>query len=322
MKKMLIRRLIQMVILLFLVSIICFAIIQLAPGDISNMYIREGMSEAQKASIKHMLGVDRSPIEQYMSWLQETLSGNLGVSLSNFQPVATQILTRLPATVLLMGSSLIVSLLVAIPLGLFAGYRSGSRTDQIISGFTCIGMSVPSFWLGIVFVVIFSVNLGLFPTNGMHSTWVESVFDVIWHLILPVITLSIGNVASFTQYIRSSVINELEEDYVLMARSKGTSEKRILTGHVLKNSLLPVITLVGMSLSSLVGGSVVIESLFGWPGLGTLALAAIRVRDYPMIMAFTLITCAALVIGNFIADILYMIVDPRIRQGMKRNYER
>ena len=322
MKKMLIERVIQMIALLFLVSVFCFVIIQLAPGDISNLYIREGMSAEQKAMIQQMLGVDKSPVEQYFSWLGQTLKGDLGVSLANFQPVVGQIASRLPATMLLMGISLLLSLLISIPLGLIAGYKNGTAVDQAISGFTCFGMSVPSFWLGIVLIVVFAVNLGIMPTNGMRSTNVNTAGDVIWHLILPVLTLSIGNVASFTQYIRSSTISELEEDYVTTARSRGTSERKVLTGHVLKNSLLPVITLVGMSLSSLVGGSVVIESLFGWPGIGTLALSAIKGRDYPMIMAFTLITCMALVIGNFIADILYIVVDPRIRQGMMKNYER
>lgn len=321
MKKMMIERLIQMVVLLLMVSVFCFVIIQLAPGDISNLYIRDGMSAKQADMIRKTLGVDKSPVEQYLAWLGQTLKGDFGVSLSNFQPVAGQIGERIPATMLLMGVSLLVSFVLSIPLGLLAGYKNGTAIDQVISGFTCLGMSVPSFWMGIVLIVVFAVELGIMPTNGMRTVGVDTVGDVAWHLVLPVLTLCIGNLASFTQYIRSSTISELEEDYVVTARSRGTSERKILTGHVLKNSLLPIITMVGMSLSSLVAGSVVIESLFGWPGVGTLALSAIKSRDYPMIMAFTMLTCAALVVGNFIADVLYIVVDPRIRQGMRKKDE-
>lgn len=321
MKKMMIERLIQIMVLFFMVSIFCFVIIQLAPGDISDLYIREGMSAEQADMIRKTLGVDKSATEQYLAWLGQTLRGDFGVSLANFQPVVGQIGERIPATMLLMGVSLLVSLIFSIPLGLLAGYKNGTAIDQVISGFTCIGMSVPSFWMGIVLIVVFSVELGIMPTNGMRTVGIDTVGDVAWHLVLPVLTLCIGTLASFTQYIRSSTISELEEDYVVTARSRGTSERKILIGHVLKNSLLPIITLVGMSLSSLVAGSVVIESLFGWPGVGTLALSAIKSRDYPMIMAFTMLTCAALVVGNFIADVLYIVVDPRIRQGMRKNDE-
>lgn len=320
MKKMILERCVQLIILLFFVSIFCFCITYMAPGDPSDLYIRQGMSEQQKEQIKESLGVDKSPVEQYGRWLKKTMTGDFGVSLANFQPVMPQIMEKLPATILLMGSALLFAILLSIPLGLIAGYKNGCLADQIISGITCLGISVPPFWLGIVLIITFSLKLGIFPTNGMRTVGVNSWKDVLLHLVLPVLTLSFGMVASFTQYIRSSTIQELGEDYVQTARSRGCSEKEVLFGHVLKNSLLPVITLAGMSLTSLVSGSVVLESLFGWPGIGTLALSAINSRDYPMIMAFTLITCAVLVIGNFIADILYIVVDPRIKQGMMKNY--
>ena len=259
-------------------------------------------------------------MEQYGRWLKKTLTGDFGVSLANFQPVMPQILEKLPATILLMGSALFLAILLSIPLGLVSGYKNGSLADKIISAVTCLGISVPPFWFGIILIVVFSIKLGMLPTNGMRTVGVNSVSDVLVHLVLPVITLCFSMLASFTQYIRSSTIQELGEDYVQTARSRGCSEKKVLFGHVLKNSLLPVITLAGMSLASLVSGSVVLESLFGWPGIGTLALSAIKSRDYPMIMAFTMITCAVLVIGNFIADILYLVVDPRIKQGVMKNY--
>lgn len=321
MRKMILGRMVQLVILLFFVSVFCFFIAYAAPGEPADLYIREGMTEQQKQGIREMLGADKSPVSQYVSWLKRTLTGDFGISLANFQPVIPQIMEKLPATILLMGSALLTAIALSIPLGLIAGYNNGTGVDQFISGMTCIGISVPSFWMGIVLIVVFSIRLGLFPTNGMRTIGVNRPGDVLWHLVLPVITLCFSMLASFTQYIRASTIGELQEDYVQTARSRGCSERKVLLGHVLKNSLLPVITLAGMSLASLVSGSVVLESLFGWPGIGTLALSAIRSRDYPMIMAFTLITCVVLVVGNFIADILYVIIDPRIKQGMTKNYE-
>lgn len=320
MKKMILERCVQLIILLFFVSVFCFGITYMAPGDSADLYIRSGMSEQQKQEIRKSLGVDKGPVEQYGRWLKKTLTGDFGVSLANFQPVMPQILEKLPATILLMGSALFLAILLSIPLGLVSGYKNGSLADKIISAVTCLGISVPPFWFGIILIVLISIKLGMLPTNGMRTVGVNSVSDVLVHLVLPVITLCFSMLASFTQYIRSSTIQELGEDYVQTARSRGCSEKKVLFGHVLKNSLLPVITLAGMSLASLVSGSVVLESLFGWPGIGTLALSAIKSRDYPMIMAFTMITCAVLVIGNFIADILYLVVDPRIKQGVMKNY--
>lgn len=322
MRKMIIQRCVQMIVMLFVVSIFCFAIIYAAPGDAADLYIRVGMSEDQIQGIRERLGTDGNIVEQYKNWLSMTAKGDMGVSLSNFQPVLPQILAKIPSTILLMGSSLLLALFLSIPLGLIAGYKKGTIVDNLICGLTHVGMSIPSFWLGIMLIVLLSVQIKLFPTNGMRTSGVNSIGDILWHLVLPMITLTIGTLASFTQYIRSSTISELEEDYVMTARSKGTGEIGILIHHVLKNSLLPVITLVGMSLSSLVSGSVVIESLFGWPGIGTLALSAVRTRDYPMIMAFTLISCAVLIVGNTMADVLYTVVDPRIKQGMIKKYER
>lgn len=322
MKKMILKRCLEAILVLFLVSILTYAIAYFAPGDPADMYIRPGMSEEQKEHIREVLGVDGNLGEQYLGWIKQVVKGDFGVSSFDQKEILPQIVERIPATVLLMGSALVLAIIISIFLGLLAGYKKDTWVDKVICGVTYIGMSMPAFWLGIVMILAFSLKLNLFPTNGMNTIGVHTFGDTLHHLVLPVLTLCFANIASYTQYIRSSTISELEEEYVLTAMAKGTGKWQVLSRHVLKNSLLPIITLTGMSLASLVGGSFVIESVFGWPGLGTLAMTAINRRDYTMIMAFTMISCAALVIGNFLADMLYMVVDPRIRQGMRKANEK
>lgn len=318
MKNYILKRIVQMIPVLILVSIFSFMIIHFAPGDPINMYIRPDMTEEEIEIIRQNLGLDGSIVEQYFAWLLNVCKGNFGNSVINHQPVATQIFNKLPATLLLMGTSFILSIVIAIPLGLVSGMKKNKLIDQIISIFSYIGISIPSFWFGLMLLVVFALNLRLFPVNGMRTTGVDSVLDVMWHLVLPSIVLSVDNIAVFTRYIRSNTITQLEEEYVLTAKAKGVPKNRIMTGHVLKNCLLPIITIAGMNLASLVTGSFIIESVFGWPGMGTLGMSAINSRDYPMIMGFTMLSCLILIIGNLVADLLYSVADPRIKQGVKR----
>ena len=320
MKRYIIKRIVQMIPVLILVSIFSFMIIHFAPGDPLNMYIRPDMTQQEINELRVDLGLDGTIVEQYFAWLKNVCKVNFGNSLINHQPVASQIFSKLPATILLMGTSFVLSVLVAIPLGLWSGMKKNKMTDQVISILAYIGISIPAFWLGLMLIIVFALNLHWLPSNGMRTVGVKSVFDVAKHLILPGIVLSIGNMSVFTRYIRSNTISQLEEEYVLTARSKGITERKIMLKHVLKNCLLPVITLAGMNLASLVTGSFIIESVFGWPGMGTLGMSAINSRDYPMIMAFTMLSCLILIIGNLIADLLYGIADPRIKQGGKKNW--
>lgn len=214
-----------------------------------------------------------------------------------------------------MGSSIILSLLLAIPLGLWSGYKKHTWIDNVINAFAYIGMSIPSFWFGMLLIILFSAILGWLPSSGMHSVGASSALDTLKHMIMPCITLSIGSLATYIRYIRSNTIGQLSEEYVLTAEAKGTPKSRILARHVLKNTLLPIITLMGMNLASLVCGSFIVESVFGWPGVGTFAMAAIGSRDYPVIMAYVMFSGLLLVVGNFLADILYTFVDPRIKRG-------
>ena len=290
---------IQLIIVAILISFFSFAVIYAAPGDISGMYLNEQMSDEEKEAIRENLGLNKSLPEQYLGWAREVLKGDFGISLANNTSVTEQIVKRLPATLQLMGAALILSLLLAIPLGLWSGYRKNTWIDNIISGISYIGMSIPSFWLGMVLIIVFAAKLHILPSSGMHSVGNESFLDTVKHMIMP------------------NTIGQLGEEYVLAAKAKGTTGGRLLKKHILKNTLLPIITLLGMNLASIVCGSFIIESVFGWPGIGTLAMTAIGVRDYPVIMAYVMLSGIILVIGNFIADILYAFADPRIKkEGM------
>ncbi|KMZ54227.1 ABC transporter permease [Dorea sp. D27] len=320
MKSYLLKRILQMAAVFVLVSMFAFAIIYFAPGDPLYMYTSPGkssfkMSEEQLDTLREDLGLTGNVVHQYVSWAGKTLTGDWGISLNNFLPVRPQILERLPGTIGLMAASLVLSVILAVPLGLAAGTHKNKWIDNIISGVSYVGISIPSFWFALLLIIVFSLRLGLFPSSGMRTMGADSAADVIWHGVLPATVLAVNNTAVFVRYMRSNTINQLEEEYVLTAASKGASKRQILKSHVLKNCLLPIITIVGMNFGTLITGSFIVESVFGWPGLGTLCMTAINNRDYPMIMGIIMLSCTILLIGNFLADMLYGFADPRIKQG-------
>lgn len=314
MPKLIVRKVAQVLVVMLLISIFSFVIIDLAPGDISSLYITEDMNEAEKAAVMSKLGLDRSLPEQYFAWLMEALKGNFGYSMSNKLPVVTMMADRLPSTILLMGVSLLVSLVLSIPLGLIAGYKKNTWVDNAISGFAYFGMSIPNFYFGILLIILFTAKLHWLPSSGMHTYGVDTVWDTAKHMIMPVMTMALSSMASKVRYVRANTIGQLAEEYVLAAKAKGTPPMQILFRHVMKNTLLPIITIVGMNMASLVCGSFIIESVFGWPGIGSFAMEAIGKRDYPIIMAYILLSGFILVMGNFVADILYSFADPRIKR--------
>lgn len=316
MLKIVLKKVGQVVIVMLLISFFSFAIIDLAPGDISSMYLSPDMTEAEQQAVKEMLGLDKSMPEQYLAWLGEALKGNFGQSLAYKQPVMPMLTKRLPDTILLMGSSLLVSLVISVPLGLIAGYKKNTWIDNLISGFAYFGMSVPNFYFGMLLIILFSATLHWLPTSGMHTVGVNTAWDTFLHMIMPVMTMALGSMASKVRYVRANTIGQLSEEYVLAAKAKGTAPMTILFRHVLKNTLLPIITIIGMNMASLVCGSFIIESVFGWPGIGSFAMEAIGKRDYPVIMAYIMLSGFILVMGNFIADILYSFADPRIKRGV------
>jgi peptide/nickel transport system permease protein len=320
MRNYIIKRLAQMALVFVIVSVFSFSIIYFSPGDPLYLYTSPAvssykMTDEQLDSMRESLGLNGNIFQRYISWAEKMLQGDWGLSISNHQPVKSQILNKLPNTIGLMGAALVLSILVAIPLGLLAGYYKNRWIDNLISGVSYLGISVPVFWFGIMLIILFSLKLGWLPSSGMRTIGVTSATDVIRHGILPAVVLSVNNTAVFVRYIRSNVIVQKEEDYVMTAISKGIPPMQVLRRHILKNCLLPIITMVGMNFGTLITGSFVVESVFGWPGLGTLCMSAINSRDYTMIMGITMLSCTVLLIGNFFADLLYVFADPRIKHG-------
>lgn len=320
MKSFLVKRLSQTAIVFVLVSVFAFCIVYFAPGDPLYQYTSPSvsthkMSDEQLESMRESLGLTGNVFERYGNWAVKMLQGDWGLSTSNHQPVKDQIMNRLPNTVGLMGAALVLSLVVSIPLGLMAGYWKHKLPDNLISLFSYLGISVPAFWFGIMLIILFSLVLGWLPSSGMRTIGVEDPVDVIRHAILPVIVLSVNNTAVFVRYLRSNTIVQMQEEYVTTALSSGIPRRRILKNHVLRNSILPLITMVGMNFGTLITGSFIVEAVFGWPGLGTLCMDAVNNRDYTMIMGITMLASFMLLLGNLLADALYGIVDPRIKQG-------
>jgi len=312
--KRILSRLVQSLLIMFIVSILCFGLTKIAPGDPVLTYVEPNMSEEYIDQLRESLGLTKPIYQQYFIWLNNIVfHGNFGNSLMNSRPVLTQIMERLPATILLMGSSLVAAIIISIPLGLFTGKYKNGILDKITSVLSFIGISIPSFWFAILLIYLFSVNLGWLPSIGMRSSGVSSIGDILKHLIMPCAVLTFQNVAQFTLYIRSSTITELSSDYVMVQKAYGMTERGILFKHVLKNAILPMITVLGMSLQSVVSGAIITEQVFAWPGTGQLAVTAVTQYDYPLIMGITMFTALLIVIGNLLADILYTVVDPRIR---------
>lgn len=319
MKNFIAKRTGQMLIVFVIVSIFSFSIIYFSPGDPLYLYTSPAvssykMTEEQLDDMRESLGLTGNVVQRYINWAGKMLQGDWGLSISNHQSVKEQIMDKLPNTIGLMGAALLLSVLVAIPLGLLAGYYKNSWVDMIISAISYLGISLPAFWFGIMLIIVFSMNLGVLPSSGMRTIGVTSAWDVIRHGILPTVVLSVNNIAVFVRYIRANTIEQMEEEYVITAISKGVPQFQVMKNHILKNCLLPIITMVGMNFGTLITGSFIVESVFGWPGLGTLCMNAINSRDYTMIMGITMLSCTVLLLGNFLADILYGLADPRIKQ--------
>ncbi len=320
MKKYLLTRVAVALPVILLVSVLSFLLVFLAPGDPASQYRTLEMTDEEYEQLKTELGYNDPVIVQYGRWLNKVAHGDFGVSTSSHTKVWPLIKAKLPATISLMLASIVFSLVVAIPLGMLAGCFEDSVFDKATNALHYAAISVPSFWFAIMLIILFSLKLGWLPSSGMRTTGVHTLWDLTKHAIMPVVVLSIGKISIYARYVRAATIQQMSEDYVLFAISKGASRAYILFRHVLKNCLLPVITLVGMNLGSLVSGAYIVESIFGWPGLGTTGMSAIYSRDYNMIMGTTMLSCLMLVLGNLIADVCYSFADPRIKamRGEKR----
>jgi peptide/nickel transport system permease protein len=309
------RRLIQAIVLLFIVSIVTFALIHSAPGG-PSLLSNPDLSRDQIARMSDQLGLnDPLPI-QYGRWIGNLLQGDLGVSYNSITPVTTLLADRLPNTLLLAGTALMVSILVAVPLGVISAIRRNSILDRVVTSFTFFGISIPVFWLGIMLIVFFSVQLQWLPSGGMNTIGEEfSIRDRIEHLILPVFVLSMANLAELTRYTRSGMVTVLGEEYIRTARAKGLAQKSVVLGHALRNALIPVVTIIGVLLPRAVSGAAITEAVFTWPGMGSLAVDAATTRDYPVVLGTTLTVATVVVVSSLITDLAYGYLDPRIRVG-------
>jgi peptide/nickel transport system permease protein len=318
MQRLIIRRLVVIIPTLLIVSLLAFIIIKLAPGDPVRMYVAGGMSQGSEedvARIRRNLGLDRPLMVQYVAWLRNTVRGDLGYSLSSRRPVSQIILERLPASMSLMGISFLVSITIGIVVGAISAVKQYSIFDYTVTILVFVGNSLPSFWIAMMLIWFFAVRLGWLPTGQMRSyqTTGSPLVDYAKHFVMPVVTTSLVSLVSWVRYQRASLLDVLKQDYVRTARAKGLKEQAVLLGHAWRNSLIPILTLVGFSVSNLVAGSYVIETIFAWPGMGLLGYDSLLRRDYPVIMGVTLLSSIFIIAGNLLADMMYILVNPRIR---------
>jgi peptide/nickel transport system permease protein len=254
---------------------------------------------------------------QLVSWMTSFMQvwrpDAWGYSFTDGQPVIQKIGERIPATLLLMGTSLVLTVIIAIPVGILAAVKQYSWTDKIITILATIGYAMPTFWLGLVLKYIFSFQLDAFPLFGMHEFGDDSIPDLVWHMVLPVLTLTIVSVAGWSRYMRSSMLEVMRQDYVRTAKAKGLQSSRVLYKHALRNALIPIVTLLGLTIPTLLVGAAVTEAVFTWPGLGGLGVTSVIERDYPLVLAFVMVGGFMVIVGNLLADVLYAFVDPRIK---------
>ncbi|WFU11327.1 ABC transporter permease (plasmid) [Rhizobium sp. CB3090] len=313
------RRLMIGIGMLIALSMLIFLLLRLTPGDPIDAYIDPNvpMSPTDLANLRRSLGLDQPLPLQYLAWLQNALTGNLGYSIKRLdQPVLGLVLSRIGPTVLLMGSALVIAIIAGIAVGVFSAVRRNSFADLSFSVFALTGISSPAFLSALVGLYIFSVRLHWMPSGGMLTPGEEfSVGDLLHHLILPAALLSIAQAALITRYMRASLLEVLNQDYVRTARAKGVKEFWVITKHALRNALLPIVTLIGSTIGLAIGGAIFIESVFNWPGMGLLLVNAVETRDYPVIMGATLIIGICVIVVNLLTDVTYAVVDPRIKVG-------
>lgn len=300
--------------LLFIITVISFAMMQMAPGDPTALMMDPMIKQENLEAYKEAYGLNDNVVVQYVRWLGNMVQGNFGESLiRQGVPVSELILARLPNTLLLMLVSTIIAFLISIPLGVISATKRNSLTDYSITFVSFLGVATPNFWIGLILIMFLSVQLGWFPTGGVSTLGGDfSLLDRIHHLILPAFVLATADMAGLTRYSRSSMLEVLRQDYIRTAKANGFKNKTVIFKHGLRNGLIPIITILGLMLPSFIGGSVIIESIFAWPGIGLLFVEAAFQRDYPVIMAVVIIAATLVVIGNLLADILYAIFDPRI----------
>jgi peptide/nickel transport system permease protein len=322
------RRLLFAIPLLLGIVTITFFVIQVAPGDPMDMFLEPRLQRQMDPEavelIRQRYGLDQPVHIQYVRWLGGLLQGDLGESFRYRRPAAALIAERVPYTLQLAALALLVDALLGIALGVYSAVKRYSLAEKLVTLGSLLVYSIPGFWLALMLVMLFSVNLGWFPTSqtrslnyDLLSTWGQ-ISDRLWHLALPVFVLGVAQAAGTARYMRNRLLEVMSEEYILAARARGLSERTVVFKHALRNAMIPIITIYGMSLPFLLGGAALIEGVFGWPGLGLLGIEAVRGRDYPVILATTIMAAVLVVLGNLLADVLYAVVDPRISLGKEK----
>ncbi|EOS53655.1 ABC transporter permease [Paenibacillus barengoltzii] len=314
----LIRRLLQSVLVIFLITVVTFLLIHAAPGGPTQVFLAPGLSPEAFEQQKHNLGLDKPLPVQYLRWVGDLLQGDLGYTFKNHLPVADLLWPRIGNTFVLMGSAWLLTLIIALPWGIYNSTKEYGLSDQTASFISYIGFAMPTFWFGILLQQWFSLGLDWLPLSDMHSRGKEdSLLDLLLHLVLPITVLSLGFLASYIKYARASMLEVLEMDYIRTARAKGVKERKVVFRHALRNALIPIITILGLDLPLLVGGAALTENVFNWPGMGRLYVEMATAREYSVLMAITIVTSVMVILGSLLADILYAIVDPRVKLGGK-----
>ena len=310
----LIRRILQAAIVVLLVTVITFILLRAIPGNVAIAILGPSAyrNPAVLAQFNAQYGFDRPWFSQYLLWLGHLLQGNLGFSWTLDQSVASLLGERLPKTIILVGFSTIIALVIAVPIGLWQAVRRNKAVDYTFTGLSFLFYAAPTFFVGTVLILVFSVRLGWFSPEGPQGGVIDDLTD--WHaLTLPVVTLALVTIALFSRYMRSAVLDNISEDYVRTARAKGASSRRVLWRHVMRNSLIPIATLLGLSVPGIMAGALITESVFNYPGMGFLFYQSAQSEDYPTLLGFVIVVAIATVVGSLLADIAYAVLDPRVR---------
>jgi peptide/nickel transport system permease protein len=316
--KYVVKRLLIAIPVFFLITMVVYILTCLTPGNVVDVLAGEGsMTKEAYAALVQQYNLDKPVVVRYLIWLSSMVKGDLGLSTSTSQPVADMIAARIVPTLILTGTAMVVSILIAIPLGVMAAYKPYSVWDNLSSVLTFIGASVPNFFFGLVAIYLFAVKFRWLPAQGMYTTGGgESLGDLLRHLILPTIVLSVQLIGNYLKQTRGSMLEVLNEEYIKTARSKGLSEFATVVFHALRNAWIPIVTTIGLNVPFLIGGAVVTEQVFGWPGLGSLMMTAISNRDYNLIMGITMLIAVVVLVVNILLDVLYAYLDPKIGRSM------
>lgn len=308
------RRVISIIPILFIVSFVVFALIHVSPGDPALAIAGEQATPERVEEIRVQLGLDKPLVSQYADWVADAMTGDLGTSLFSTLPVVTAITSRLPVTLSLTFTAIGFAILLGVPLGLVAGLRQNSRVDRALTALATVGIAMPHFWLGTILVLFFALKLGWFPVTG-YVGLTDDPFAWARHMILPAIALGAATVAEIARQMRSATVTERDQDYVRTAESKGLPPVLVNGKHLLKNAAVPVVTVVDLQVSRLLGGAIIVEQVFAMPGLGQLAIQAVLRRDMPMIQGIVLFTTFVVVVVNLLVDLSYSYFNPRVREG-------